>query len=142
MISDPEKEKKLSKNESIKENSDFLRGTILESLTDTSTGAISSDDAQLTKFHGTYLQDDRDKRKELVKEKKEKAFSFMIRVRVPGGVCTSEQWLGIDGLSDKFADGTLKLTTRQAFQLHGVLKLDLKQTMKEINDTLLDTLAA
>ena len=142
MISDPEKEKKLSKNESIKENSDFLRGTILESLTDTSTGAISSDDAQLTKFHGTYLQDDRDKRKELVKEKKEKAFSFMIRVRVPGGVCTSEQWLGIDGLADKFADGTLKLTTRQAFQLHGVLKRDLKQTMKEINDTLLDTLAA
>ena len=66
----------------------------------------------------------------------------MIRIRVAGGVCTPEQWIGIDRLSDKFADGTLKLTTRQAFQLHGVLKGNLKQTMKEINDTLLDTLAA
>ena len=66
----------------------------------------------------------------------------MIRVRVPGGVCTPKQWVGIDDLSNKFADGTLKLTTRQAFQLHGILKRNLKQTMKEINDTLLDTLAA
>ena len=142
MTSDPDKPKRLSKNESIKEESDFLRGTIAESLADDSTGAIPANDAQLTKFHGTYLQDDRDKRKELLKERKEKAFSFMIRIRVPGGVCTRAQWLGIDELSDKFADGTLKLTTRQAFQLHGVLKGNLKQTMKEINDTLLDTLAA
>ena len=81
MISDPEKSKKLSKNELIKEKSDFLRGTILEGLADSSTGSISADDAQLTKFHGTYLQDNRDKRAELIKEKKEKAFSFMIRVR-------------------------------------------------------------
>jgi sulfite reductase (NADPH) hemoprotein beta-component len=142
MISDPNKPKKLSANEGIKENSDFLRGTISESLLDDSTGSIPASDAQLTKFHGTYLQDDRDKRMSLIKEKKEKAFSFMIRVRVPGGVCTPEQWIGIDDLSDKFADGTLKLTTRQAFQLHGILKRNLKQTMKEINDTLLDTLAA
>ena len=142
MSPDPNKPKRLSKNESIKEESDFLRGTIAESLADDSTGAIPANDAQLTKFHGTYLQDDRDKRKELLKERKEKAFSFMIRIRVPGGVCTRAQWLGIDELSDKFADGTLKLTTRQAFQLHGVLKGNLKQTMKEINDTLLDTLAA
>ena len=141
-MSDTNQPKKLSKNESIKEESDYLRGTIAESLSDTSTGAISPDDSQLTKFHGTYLQDDRDKRTALIKEKKEKAFSFMIRIRVAGGVCTPEQWLGIDRLSDKFADGTLKLTTRQAFQLHGVLKGNLKQTMKEINDTLLDTLAA
>jgi sulfite reductase (NADPH) hemoprotein beta-component len=142
MISDPNKPKKLSANEGIKENSDFLRGTISESLLDDSTGSIPASDAQLTKFHGTYLQDDRDKRMSLIKEKKEKAFSFMIRVRVPGGVCTPKQWIGIDDLSDKFADGTLKLTTRQAFQLHGILKCNLKQTMKEINDTLLDTLAA
>ena len=74
MISDPEKSKKLSKNELIKEKSDFLRGTILEGLADSSTGSISADDAQLTKFHGTYLQDNRDKRAELIKEKKEKAF--------------------------------------------------------------------
>jgi sulfite reductase (NADPH) hemoprotein beta-component len=78
----------------------------------------------------------------LIKEKKEKAFSFMIRVRVPGGVCTPSQWIGIDKLADKFGESTLKLTTRQAFQLYGVLKRNLKQTMKEINDTLLDTLAA
>ena len=142
MISDPNKPIKLSANEGIKENSDFLRGTISESLLDDSTGSIPASDAQLTKFHGTYLQDDRDKRMSLIKEKKEKAFSFMIRVRVPGGVCTPKQWIGIDDLSDKFADGTLKLTTRQAFQLHGILKRNLKQTMKEINDTLLDTLAA
>jgi sulfite reductase (NADPH) hemoprotein beta-component len=141
-MSDTNQPKKLSKNESIKEESDYLRGTIAESLSDTSTGAISPNDSQLTKFHGTYLQDDRDKRTALIKEKKEKAFSFMIRIRVAGGVCTPEQWIGIDRLSDKFADGTLKLTTRQAFQLHGVLKGNLKQTMKEINDTLLDTLAA
>ena len=142
MISDPHKEKKLSANEKIKVESDFLRGTIIDSLADNSTGSIPASDAQLTKFHGTYLQDDRDKRASLLKEKKKKAFSFMIRIRVPGGVCTPKQWLGIDELSDKFADGTLKLTTRQAFQLHGILKSNLKQTMKEINDTLLDTLAA
>ena len=142
MISDPHKEKKLSANEKIKVESDFLRGTIIDSLADNSTGSIPASDAQLTKFHGTYLQDDRDKRASLLKEKKEKAFSFMIRIRVPGGVCTPKQWLGIDELSDKFADGTIKLTTRQAFQLHGILKSNLKQTMKEINDTLLDTLAA
>jgi len=142
MISDPNKPKKLSANEGIKERSDFLRGTILESLSDDSTGAISADDAQLTKFHGTYMQDDRDLRASLIKEKKEKAYSFMIRVRVPGGVCTPAQWLGIDKLADKFGESSLKLTTRQAFQLYGVLKRNLKQTMKEINDTLLDTLAA
>jgi len=142
MISDPNSPKKLSANEGIKERSNFLRGTILESLSDESTGSISADDAQLTKFHGTYMQDDRDLRASLIKQKKEKAFSFMIRVRVPGGVCTPAQWLGIDDLADKFGESSLKLTTRQAFQLYGILKKNLKQTMKEINDTLLDTLAA
>ena len=142
MISDPNSPKKLSANEGIKERSNFLRGTILESLSDESTGSISADDAQLTKFHGTYMQDDRDLRASLIKEKKEKAFSFMIRVRVPAGVCTPAQWLGIDELADKFGESSLKLTTRQAFQLYGILKKNLKQTMKEINDTLLDTLAA
>ena len=78
MISDPNNPQKLSANEGIKERSNFLRGQILESLSDESTGAISADDAQLTKFHGTYMQDDRDKRAALIKEKKEKAYSFMI----------------------------------------------------------------
>jgi sulfite reductase (NADPH) hemoprotein beta-component len=142
MISEGEAPKKLSKNESIKEDSHFLRGTILEGLADSSTGAISADDAQLTKFHGTYLQDDRDLRRELLKQKQEKAFSFMIRVRVPGGVCTPKQWIAIDELADSHANGTLKLTTRQAFQLHGVLKGKLRPTIRAINETLLDTLAA
>jgi sulfite reductase (NADPH) hemoprotein beta-component len=142
MISEGEASKKLSKNESIKEDSHFLRGTILEGLADSSTGAITADDAQLTKFHGTYLQDDRDLRRELLKQKQEKAFSFMIRVRVPGGVCTPKQWIAIDELADSHANGTLKLTTRQAFQLHGVLKGKLRPTIKAINETLLDTLAA
>ena len=142
MISEGEAPKKLSKNESIKEGSHFLRGTILEGLADSSTGAISADDAQLTKFHGTYLQDDRDLRRELLKQKQEKAFSFMIRVRVPGGVCTPKQWIAIDELADSHANGTLKLTTRQAFQFHGVIKGKLRPTIKAINETLLDTLAA
>lgn len=135
-------DKPLHKNESIKVESDQLRGTIAEGLADASTGAISASDQQLTKFHGIYQQDDRDLRKERRKAKLEKAFSFMIRVRVPGGVCTPKQWLDIDALADEYANGTLKLTTRQAFQVHGVLKTNLKKTIQEINATLLDTLAA
>ena len=133
---------KRSKVEGIKEASDFLRGTILEGLADTSTGAIANDDTQLTKFHGIYQQDDRDLRVQRRKEKREKAFSFMIRVRVPAGVCTPQQWLEMDRLANQYANGTLKLTTRQAFQFHGVLKGVLKNTIKEINEALLDTIAA
>ena len=129
-------------NESIKESSNYLRGTILEGLADEVTGAISADDTQLTKFHGTYMQDDRDVRAERRRKKLEKAFSFMIRVRVPGGLCTPKQWLEMDRLANDYANGTLKLTTRQAFQFHGVIKSVLKRTMKEINDSLLDTIAA
>jgi len=135
-------EVKLSKNEGIKERSDYLRGTLLEGLADASTGGISDDDAQLTKFHGIYLQDDRDLRSERRKQKLEKAFSFMIRVRVPGGVASPAQWLQMDRIADTYANGTLKLTTRQAFQLHGVLKGVLKTTIQEINAVLMDTIAA
>lgn len=138
----PTEDKPLHKNEGLKVESNFLRGTILEGLADESTGAISDADTQLTKFHGIYQQDDRDLRRERRKAKQEKAFSFMIRVRVPGGVCSSKQWLEMDGLASAYANETIKLTTRQAFQFHGVLKGNLKQTIKEINETLLDTLAA
>jgi sulfite reductase (NADPH) hemoprotein beta-component len=134
--------KEPSKNEGIKAASNYLRGTILEGLADTSTGAISEDDGQLLKFHGSYQQDDRDLRNERRKQKLEKAFIFMIRVAVPGGVCKPAQWLTIDRLADQHANGTIKLTTRQAFQLHGVLKANLKQTIKEINESLLTSLAA
>ena len=142
MAATTDQEKPLHKNEGIKVASDNLRGTILEGLADESTGAISDDDTQLTKFHGIYQQDDRDLRKERRQQKLEKAFSFMIRVRVPGGVCTPQQWLDVDTLASSYANETIKLTTRQAFQLHGVLKGNLKQTIKEINDSLMDTLAA
>jgi len=129
-------------NESIKDNSRLLRGTILEGLDNEITGALSADDTQLTKFHGIYQQDDRDVRAERRKKRLEKAYSFMIRVRVPGGVCTPEQWLAMDDLANTFANGTLKLTTRQAFQFHGVIKSVLKTTMQGINQALLDTIAA
>ncbi len=142
MISESEAPQKLHKNEGLKENSRFLRGTILEGLADESTGAISAEDQQLIKFHGIYQQDDRDLRKERRKQKLERAFQFMIRVRVPGGVTTPTQWLMMDRLADEHANGTLKLTTRQAYQLHGVLKKDLKRTIQGINESLMDTIAA
>ncbi len=132
----------MAANEEIKDSSNYLRGTLLEGLADLSTGALSADDTQLTKFHGIYQQDDRDIRGERRKKKLEPAYSFMIRVRVPGGVATPEQWLEMDRLAHTYANGTLKLTTRQAFQFHGVIKTNLKKTIAEINEALLDTLAA
>ncbi len=135
-------EKKLSANEHIKTRSNYLRGTIEEGLADATTGSMSEDDQQLLKFHGTYQQDDRDLRANRRKYKLEKAYSFMIRVRVPGGVATPAQWLEIDRLATTFANGTIKLTTRQAFQFHGIIKGNLKRTIKEINQVALDTIAA
>jgi sulfite reductase (NADPH) hemoprotein beta-component len=135
-------EKKLSANEGIKTRSNYLRGTIQEGLTDLSTGSMSEDDQQLLKFHGTYQQDDRDLRPDRRKHRLEKAYSFMIRIRVPGGVATSQQWLETDRLAEQFANGTIKLTTRQAFQFHGIIKSNLKRTIKEINQAAMDTIAA
>jgi sulfite reductase (NADPH) hemoprotein beta-component len=131
-----------SRNEDLKEASRYLRGTIAAGLAQAVTGAIAEDDAQLTKFHGTYLQDDRDLRPERRKKKLEQAYAFMVRVRVPGGVCTPAQWLAMDRIADDYGNGTLRLTTRQAFQLHGVIKSNLKRTMQAIHEALLDTVAA
>jgi len=128
--------------ETIKEKSNYLRGTLNESLSDPLTGAIRSDDQVLIKFHGTYQQQDRDLDSERKRQKLEPLYSFLIRVRVPGGVATPEQWLAMDALSEKYGDHTLKFTTRQAFQFHGVLKRNLKTTIKGINKSLLDTIAA
>jgi len=133
---------KPSSFEVVKENSNYLRGTIQESLNDPLTGAIRADDQLLIKFHGTYQQQDRDVDIERKHQKLEPLYSFLIRVRVPGGVTTAQQWLAMDSLSSQYADHTLKLTTRQAFQFHGVFKRNLKKTIKEINKSLLDTLAA
>ena len=135
-------EKKLSANEGIKTRSNYLRGTIEEGLADLSTGSMSEDDQQLLKFHGTYQQDDRDIRNDRRKHRLEKAYSFMIRIRVPGGVATPHQWIETDRIATQFANGTIKLTTRQAFQFHGIIKTNLKRTIKEINQTAMDTIAA
>jgi sulfite reductase (NADPH) hemoprotein beta-component len=134
--------KELARNEYIKEASEYLRGTLKEGLAEEITGAISEDDQQLVKFHGMYLQDDRDLRAERSKKKMEKAFAFMIRMRIPGGELTPKQWLAIDEIGRTYANGTLRLTTRQTFQLHGVIKSNLKTTLKAMDRVLLDTLAA
>lgn len=135
-------DRKLAANEGIKDRSDYLRGTIAEGLSDLSTGGISADDQQLLKFHGSYQQDDRDSRSARRKHKLEKAFSFMIRIRVPGGVSTPEQWIEVDRMATEYANDTIKLTTRQAYQLHGIIKSNLKRTIREINEAALDTIAA
>ena len=132
----------LSRNEYIKEASDYLRGTLAEGLTDEITGAIVEDDQQLVKFHGMYLQDDRDLRGERTRKKLEKAFSFMLRVRISGGVLTTKQWRALDWVARVYGNGTMRATTRQTIQLHGVIKSNLKSTLKAIDEQLLNTIAA
>ena len=119
-----------------------MRGTILEGLADVSTGSIAADDQQLTKFHGLYQQDDRDVRSARRKHKLDKAYSFLARICLPGGICTPEQWIVMDELANYCAFNTLKLTTRQAFQLHGILKGNLKDVISRCNDVAMTTLAA
>ncbi len=133
---------KLHPNETIKAESDYLRGTIAESLEDPITGALVGNDHELTKFHGIYQQDDRDLRDERRRKKLEPAYEFMIRVRLPGGVCQPAQWSKLDEIARTLANGTLRLTTRQTFQFHGILKHDLKPTMQGLHESLLDTIAA
>src|SRR5260370_159850 len=131
-----------SRNERIKEASDYLRGTLAEGIRREITGAISEDDAQLVKFHGMYLQDDRDLRPERTRKKMEKAFAFMVRVRVPGGVLTPAQWLALDQVARDYGNGSVRLTTRQSVQLHGVIKSNLQSTLRAIASVLLNSIAA
>jgi sulfite reductase (NADPH) hemoprotein beta-component len=138
----PDGAKPPSPNEAIKTESHLLRGTIAQEMADTSTGAISEPNAQLTKFHGLYLQDDRDLRLTLKKAGKEKAYIFMLRVRLPGGRATPKQWLVLDKLAEKLAAPSLRLTTRQTFQFHGVLKGNVKPLIKGMHQALLDSIAA
>ncbi|MDQ2764518.1 MAG: NADPH-dependent assimilatory sulfite reductase hemoprotein subunit [Pseudomonadota bacterium] len=135
-------ERPLSANERIKSESRLLRGTIADGLTHVETGALADDDTQLTKFHGFYQQDDRDLRAERGKQRMEKAFSFMVRKRIPAGVVTPAQWLAIENLALQRANGTIRLTTRQTVQLHGILKGNLQSLMQGLNDVSLDTIAA
>lgn len=132
----------LSEMERIKAASRLLRGTIAEGLADPITGAISDDDNKLLKFHGSYQQDDRDLRDERRRQKLEPAYAFMIRARLPGGVVTPAQWLAFDRIATEHANGTLRITTRQTFQWHGVIKRRLKPTLRAIHDALATTIAA
>ena len=142
MISEPISPKPLAANEGIKAESHHLRGTIAADIADPSTGAISEPNGQLTKFHGLYLQDDRDLRNALKKAGKEKAFAFMLRVRLPGGRATPAQWLVLDELAESVASPSLKITTRQTFQFHGVLKGNVKGLIQGMHRVLLDSIAA
>jgi len=135
-------ERDMSPVEGIKARSNLLRGSLRESLADGATGGLAEDDTQLSKFHGFYQQDDREIRAERTRQKLEPAIAFMIRVRLPGGIGTSDQWLAMDDIAGRYANGTLRLTTRQTFQLHGVIKRDLKPTIQAINAALMDTIAA
>src|ERR1700712_3276180 len=135
-------ERPLSANERIKAESRLLRGTIAEGLTHAETGALADDDTQLTKFHGFYQQDDRDLRAERGKQRMEKAFSFMVRMRIPAGIVTPAQWLAIEKLALERANGTIRLTTRETVQLHGILKGNLQSLMQGLDDVSLDTIAA
>lgn len=132
----------LSAVETLKRDSNGLRGTLRESLDDAITGALRESDATLLKFHGSYQQDDRDLREERRQQKLEPAYSFMIRTRLPGGIATPAQWLALDALARRYGNGSLRLTSRQAFQIHGIIKRDLKPTIAAINQTLIDTIAA
>jgi sulfite reductase (NADPH) hemoprotein beta-component len=132
----------LSPNERIKENSRFLRGTIAEGLTVPQTGAIADDDQQLTKFHGIYLQDDRDLRAGRGKQRMEKAFIFMARMRVPSGILTPAQYLAADKMARERGNGTLRFTTRQTIQFHGIIKSNLRPLIQGLHTEMLDTIAA
>ena len=132
----------LSDFEHIKAASRLLRGGIVEGLADPVTGAISDDDNKLLKFHGSYQQDHRDLRDERRRQKLEPAYSFMLRARLPGGVVTPAQWLAFDRIATGHANGTLRITTRQTFQWHGIIKRELKPSIAAIHHALATTIAA
>lgn len=127
--------------ERIKQESRGLRGSIQESLTDAITGQMREDDTQVVKFHGMYQQDDRDVREERAKKKLENLYSFMIRLRLPGGVLTADQWLATNHIAGEHSTGVIKITTRQTIQLHGILKSHIKPTIQSFNAARLDSIA-
>ncbi|HEU0228948.1 MAG TPA: assimilatory sulfite reductase (NADPH) hemoprotein subunit [Burkholderiaceae bacterium] len=132
----------LSHLEHVKQDSRYLRGTIEQGLNDAVTGAISDDDNKLLKFHGSYQQDDRDIRDDRRRRKLEPAYAFMVRARLPGGILTPSQWLAFDHIATTWATRGLRITTRQTFQLHGILKRHLKPVMQAIHDAMATTIAA
>ena len=131
MTNEPER----SKAETIKEESRFLRGTIAEELAKDTTHFSDADNA-LLKFHGTYGQDDRDARKPLLAAGKERAYSMMLRAKIPGGLLDARQYLAMDDIASRYANQTLRITTRQGFQRHGVIKKDLQGSIRAIHESL------
>ncbi|WP_308217653.1 sulfite reductase subunit beta [Paenalcaligenes niemegkensis] len=134
--------KKIAPIEQLKIDSNYLRGSIAEGLARPLTGSISENDNLLLKFHGSYQQDNRDLRDERRKQKLEPAHSFMVRARLPGGVVTPEQWLIFDQIAVDWSEFGLRITTRQTFQWHGVLKRNLKKLMQGIKRAHATTIAA
>lgn len=134
-------ETNLSSTERIKQASDNLRGTLKESLENEITGNLYEDDVALVRFHGMYIQDDRDRREERAMKKLERLYSFMIRLRLPGGVMKPGQWVDLHHIAGENSTGVLKITTRQTIQLHGVLKSVIKPTLKAFREAHLTTIA-
>jgi sulfite reductase (NADPH) hemoprotein beta-component len=128
--------------EKIKTSSKGLRGTLQESLQDEITGAVREQDHALIKFHGMYEQDDRDLREERAAKKLDKLYSFMIRLRIPGGYMRADQWVAAHHIAGNYSTGVIKITTRQTIQLHGILKHQIKPTLKDFNAVHLDSIAA
>lgn len=133
---------KMSKVEIIKENSNYLRGTLEKSLSNNITGAVADDDQVIIKFHGSYQQDDRDRRSERAEKKLEKLYSFMLRLRIAGGKINAKQWLGIDEIAKNYANEVIKITTRQTVQLHGIIKSNLKPTIATFSEFGIDSISA
>ena len=142
MHSDSAAPKPLVANEGIKTASNRLRGNLKAEFADASTPQVSSDAEQLIKFHGTYIQDDRDQRIALKRAGKDKAWMFMLRVRLPGGKATPHQWLVMDKIAEQYHFPSLRLTTRQTFQFHGVMKAQMKPLIQELHKIMLDSIAA
>src|SRR5690349_22474781 len=134
--------KNLSSVERIKMASNGLRGTIKESVANELTGSVPEDDANLFKFHGMYQQDDRDRREERAEKMLERLYTFMIRLRLPGGILSPEQWIALNHIAGEHSTGTIKITTRQTVQLHGLVKSHIKPTIQAFNTLHLDSIAA
>jgi sulfite reductase (NADPH) hemoprotein beta-component len=137
-----EQQQNLSPVERIKQASDGLRGTLKESLEEQLTGALYEDDQSLVKFHGMYQQDDRDRREDRSAKKLEWLYSYMIRLRLPGGLITGAQWEALHNIAGQHATGVIKITTRQTIQLHGILKSHVKPTIQDFNTAGLDSISA
>ncbi len=136
-----EQQPPLSGIEKVKQASDGLRGEITKSLKDEITGAIREGDQAVIKFHGMYQQDDRDRREERAEKKLDRLYTFMIRLRLPGGFLTAAQWIAMHDIAGKNSTGVIKITTRQTIQLHGLVKSHIKPTITSFSEAMLDSIA-